>query len=138
MSDVKRCEELERKLRYIESECVKTDIVAAGCGHDEVDAPAPREVAEIESNISEVETNIRESGDNLGSLMSVFDDSKLLFILIISRRNKHELIEIMNVLTKSEEFWNMNLELATENGIGKSIGNQNELGEPSNRKKNKV
>ena len=103
MSDVKRCEELERKLRYIESECVKTDIVAAGCGHDEVDAPAPREVAEIESNISEVETNIRESGDNLGSLMSVFDDSKL-FILIISRRNKHELIEIMNVLTKSEEF----------------------------------
>ena len=51
-------------------------MVAAGCGHDEVDAPAPREVAEIESNISEVETNIRESGDNLGSLMSVFDDSE--------------------------------------------------------------
>ena len=47
MSDVKRCEELERKLRYIESECVKTDIVAAGCGYDEADAPALREVAEI-------------------------------------------------------------------------------------------
>ena len=49
VSDLKRCEEL----RYIESEYVKTDIVAAGCGYDEGGDPAPREVAEEFWNIHE-------------------------------------------------------------------------------------
>ena len=69
VSDVKRCEELERKLRYIEAEITKNDIGTAACGYDEVDAPVPREVVELETNIGDTEANIRESAENLASLM---------------------------------------------------------------------
>ena len=45
-----------------------------------------------------MEESVRESGNNLAALV----------------RNKHELVEIRNVLTKSETFWESN-ELVEEN-----------------------
>ena len=45
-----------------------------------------------------MEESVRESGTNLAALV----------------RNKHELVEIRNVLTKSETFWESN-ELVEEN-----------------------
>ena len=53
----------------------------------------------------QVEESVRESGNNYAALV----------------RNKHELVEIRNVLAKSETFWESN-ELVEENfGIGGGI-----------------
>ena len=42
---------------------------------------------------------------------------QMLSYLCDLRKNKHELIEIRNVLTKSEEFWQMNQLELPEGGI---------------------
>ena len=41
----------------------------ANCSYDEVDAPPPREVMELEASISSVEENIREVSGNYETLM---------------------------------------------------------------------
>ena len=69
VSDVRRCEEIERQLRYVECEVAKEDIAVTNCSYDEVDAPAPREILQIESDIAATEESIKQSGDNLATLM---------------------------------------------------------------------
>lgn len=69
VSDVKRCEEVERKLRFIESEIAKEEIGVAGCGFEEVDAPAQRESIELETSVGTLEENIREVANNYAALM---------------------------------------------------------------------
>ena len=69
MSDVKRCEEVERKLRFIEAEVAKEEIGVASCGFEEVDAPAQRESIELETTVGALEENIREVGNNYVALM---------------------------------------------------------------------
>ena len=69
MSDVKRCEEVERKLRFIEAEVAKEEIGVASCGFAEVDAPAQRESIELETSVGTLEENIREVANNYAALM---------------------------------------------------------------------
>lgn len=47
MSEVRRCDEMERKLRYIEKEIKKDSIPILNTG-DNPDAPAPREMIDLE------------------------------------------------------------------------------------------
>jgi len=47
VSEVRRCDEMERKLRYIEREIKKDKIPVLDLG-DNPDAPAPREMIDLE------------------------------------------------------------------------------------------
>ena len=66
---MKRCEEVERKLRFIESEIVREDIEISSCSFEEVDAPTQRESLEMETSVGVIEENIREVGNNFAALM---------------------------------------------------------------------
>lgn len=66
---MKRCEEVERKLRFIESEIVREDIEISSCSFEEVDAPTQRESLEMETSVGVIEENIREVGNNFATLM---------------------------------------------------------------------
>lgn len=50
VSEVRRCDEMERKLRYIEKEIKKDKIPVLDTG-DNPDAPAPREMIDLEVSI---------------------------------------------------------------------------------------
>jgi len=92
VGDVKRCEEIERKLRYIESEIVREKIEILEDPTNATPAPAPREVTDLETNVTTIEENLKEVSDNFVSLM----------------KNHLELTEIKNMLSKAEVFLNAN------------------------------
>jgi len=101
VGEVKRCEEMERKLRYIETEIVKEQLEVT----EEADltraAPAPREMVELEANLTTIDANLREVNVNYVAL----------------RRNHLELTELKNMLRKTEVFLSgqqFNLPEATE------------------------
>jgi len=87
VAEVKRCEEMERKLRYIESEIVKEQLAVAEEA-SERRAPAPREMVELEANLKTVEENLREVNTNFKAL----------------RKNNLELTELKNMLVKADGF----------------------------------
>lgn len=92
VSEVKRCEEMERKLRYIETEIVKDEIPINEESKDSIQAPAPREMTELEANLTTIESNLREVNTNYVAL----------------RKNHLELSELKNMLNKTEVFLSEN------------------------------
>jgi len=92
VGEVKRCEEMERKLRFVETEIVKEKIVIAEESEANVPAPAPREMVELESSLTTIETNLKEVNTNYVAL----------------RKNHLELTELKNMLNKTEVFLSEN------------------------------
>ena len=68
VGEVKRCEEMERKLRYVETEIVKEKIVIAEESEGNIPAPAPREIVELEASLTTIENNLREVNTNYVAL----------------------------------------------------------------------
>ena len=68
VNEVKRCEEMERILRYVETEIVKESIVITEVSEDAITAPAPREMVELETNLTKNETDLREVNSNYVAL----------------------------------------------------------------------
>ena len=68
VSEVKRCEEMERVLRFVESEAIKERIDITEQREENISAPAPREMVELESNLNTIETNLREVNSNFVAL----------------------------------------------------------------------
>ena len=68
VGEVKRCEEMERKLRYVETEIVKEKIVIAEEREENIPAPAPREMIELEANLTTIENNLKEVNTNYVAL----------------------------------------------------------------------
>lgn len=68
VSEVKRCEEMERVLRFVETEALKEKIAIAEQREENISAPAPREMVELESNLTTVETNLKEVNTNYVAL----------------------------------------------------------------------
>jgi V-type H+-transporting ATPase subunit a len=92
VGEVKRCEEMERKLRYVETEIVKEKIKIAEESEENVPAPAPREMIELEASLTTIENNLREVNTNYVAL----------------RKNHLELSELKNMLSKTEVFLSEN------------------------------
>ena len=59
---------MERKLRYIETEIVKDEIPINEESKDSIQAPAPREMTELEANLTTIESNLREVNTNYVAL----------------------------------------------------------------------
>lgn len=88
VNEVRRCDELERKLRYIEAEIVKDGVSVPEI--DEIPkAPNPREIIDLEANLEKTENEIMELSQNAVNL-------KLNFL---------ELTEMRHVLEKTEGFF---------------------------------
>lgn len=88
VSEVRRCEEMERRLRYIGTE-VKKDNVAVPELREMPIAPNPREIINLEANIERTENEIQEMSHNAVNL----------------RSNYMELTELKHVLEKTDAFF---------------------------------
>lgn len=89
VGEVKRCEELERKLRFVEKEILREQLDIPEADASEIPAPAPREMMiELESSLSNIEHNLSEVNTNFVAL----------------RNNHLELNELKSMLNKTESF----------------------------------
>lgn len=97
VNEVRRCDEMERKLRYIEVEVRKDDVHIPDV-QELPKAPNPREIIDLEAHLEKTEGEIKELSDSAVSLMSNF----------------LELTELKKVLEKTEPFF---LEQEETNGL---------------------
>ncbi|XP_077101298.1 V-type proton ATPase 116 kDa subunit a 1 isoform X1 [Siphateles boraxobius] len=88
VKEVKKCEEMERILRYLEKEMVKSNIVIAATKEKEM-VPCPRDVLELESTFEKLEQELREINCNHDTL----------------RQNLIELMDIDSLLRMTEDFF---------------------------------
>lgn len=88
VSEVRRCDELERKLRYIEAE-VNKDKVPIPESTVAPNAPNPREIIDLETQLERTESEILELSHNAVNLKS----------------NYLELTELRHVLEKTHSFF---------------------------------
>ncbi|CAH0553359.1 unnamed protein product [Brassicogethes aeneus] len=89
VNEVRRCDEMERKLRYIESE-VKKDNVNIPDVTELPKAPIPREIINLEAHLEKTEGDIKELSESAINL----------------KVNYLDLTELKHVLEKTQTFFN--------------------------------
>ncbi|XP_058453384.1 V-type proton ATPase 116 kDa subunit a 1-like [Malaya genurostris] len=89
VSEVRRCDEMERKLRYVNAEVKKDNIKVADIYEDLPQAPNPREIIDLEAHLEKTENEIMELSQNAVNLKS----------------NYLELTELKNVLERTNGFF---------------------------------
>uniref|UniRef100_A0A8C2KQK5 V-type proton ATPase subunit a n=1 Tax=Cyprinus carpio TaxID=7962 RepID=A0A8C2KQK5_CYPCA len=94
VKEVKKCEEMERILRYLEKEMVKSNIEIAATKEKEM-VPCARDVLELESTFEKLEQELREINRNHATL----------------RQNLIELMDIDSLLRMTEDFFEEVLEI---------------------------
>ncbi|XP_076435135.1 V-type proton ATPase 116 kDa subunit a 1-like isoform X2 [Babylonia areolata] len=88
VNEVRRCEEMERKLRYAEKEIIKEKLKIADYGENPK-APAPKEMVDLETTFEKIEGELREVNTNNEAL----------------KKNFQELSELKEVMTKTQLFF---------------------------------
>ncbi|KAK7789681.1 hypothetical protein R5R35_011447 [Gryllus longicercus] len=88
VNEVRRCDELERKLRYIRAELLKDGVTAPDSG-EPPRAPIPREIIDLEARLEKTESEVLELSHNAVNLKS----------------NYLELTELRHVLERAEDFF---------------------------------
>ncbi|CRL05231.1 CLUMA_CG018059, isoform A [Clunio marinus] len=88
VNEVRRCDEMERKLRYLEKEIKKDGIPMLDTG-DSPEAPQPREMIDLEATFEKLENELREVNQNAEAL----------------KRNYLELTELKHILRKTQVFF---------------------------------
>ncbi|XP_055908648.1 V-type proton ATPase 116 kDa subunit a 1 isoform X1 [Eupeodes corollae] len=88
VNEVRRCDEMERKLRYLEKEIKKDGIPMLDTG-DSPEAPQPREMIDLEATFEKLENELREVNQNAEAL----------------KRNFLELTELKHILRKTQVFF---------------------------------
>ncbi|CAE1280311.1 ATPeV0A [Acanthosepion pharaonis] len=88
VNEVRRCEEMERKLRFLEKEIKKDAIPMLDTG-DNPDAPVPREMIDLEATFEKLENEMKEVNANAEAL----------------KRNFLELTELKHILRKTQNFF---------------------------------
>lgn len=89
VNEVRRCDEMERKLRYIENEVNKDKVAIPDMVGELPRAPNPREIIDLEAHLEKTENEILELSQNSVSLKSNF----------------LELTELRQVLEKTQSFF---------------------------------
>lgn len=88
VNEVRRCDEMERKLRYLEKEIKKDSIPMLDTGENP-DAPQPREMIDLEATFEKLESELREVNSNYEAL----------------KRNFLDLTELRHILRKTQVFF---------------------------------
>lgn len=88
VNEIRRCEEMERKLRFLEKEINKDGIPMLNTG-DNPEAPAPREMIDLEATYEKLENEMKEVNSNSEAL----------------KRNFLELTELKHILRKTQTFF---------------------------------
>ncbi|XP_043512833.1 V-type proton ATPase 116 kDa subunit a1 isoform X2 [Frieseomelitta varia] len=89
VNEVRRCDEMERKLRYIEAEVKKDGVMIIDDLTELPRAPNPRMIIDLEAHLEETENDILELSQNAVNLKS----------------NYLELTELRHVLEKTQVFF---------------------------------
>jgi len=88
VNEVRRCDEMERKLRFLEKEIKKDEIPMLDTG-DCPEAPQPREMVDLEAQFEKLEHELKEVNQNSEAL----------------KRNYLELTELKHILRKASQFF---------------------------------
>lgn len=103
VNEVRRCDEMERKLRFLEKEIKKDEIPMLDTG-DSPDAPQPREMIDLEATFEKLEHELREVNQNAEAL----------------KRNFLELTELKHILRKTQQFFD------EQEGLEQEVVGQNQ------------
>ncbi|XP_039445165.1 V-type proton ATPase 116 kDa subunit a 1-like isoform X2 [Culex pipiens pallens] len=109
VSEVRRCDEMERKLRYVEAEVKKDNVKIPDIYEELPRAPNPREIIDLEAHLEKTESEIMELSQNAVNLKS----------------NYLELTELKHVLERTQGFF------FEQEGSGDTFRN-NIIDDPSN------
>lgn len=115
MNNIMTCDELERKIRYIEKEMKKNDIKCEEVvNQDAIKAPYPRDMVDLEARLEKTENELLELSHNELNLA----------------QNYIELTELQLVLESANNFFTdkevMNLDVSNGNGIDEGTHQQRE------------
>ena len=88
VNEVRRCDEMERKLRFLEKEIKKDEIPMLDTG-DSPEAPQPREMIDLEATFEKLEHELKEVNQNAEAL----------------KKNFLELTELKHILRKTQQFF---------------------------------
>lgn len=88
VTEVSRCDNMERSLRYLEIEMKREQLLLADTG-EHVDAAEPRDMINLEATFEKLENELREVNQNAGAL----------------KKNLMELTELKHVLLEAQVFF---------------------------------
>uniref|UniRef100_H2ZFV9 V-type proton ATPase subunit a n=1 Tax=Ciona savignyi TaxID=51511 RepID=H2ZFV9_CIOSA len=94
VNEVRRCDDMERKLRFLEKE-VKKDNLAIDDTGENPPAPLPREMIDMENKFDKLETEMKSVNSNQEAL----------------KKNFLELTELKHILRKTQQFFEQCLQI---------------------------
>lgn len=105
VNEVRRCEELERKLRYLESEISKDHDVKLTEVDEICEAPKAKEMIDLETVLEQLEHDLIEVNSNKDAL----------------KKNYLELQELRHILTKATTFFEEQDRIQNNDGLGNTV-----------------
>lgn len=108
-SEIRRCEEMERKITYIRRELTKDEVVTPDLWDNIPRTPNSREIIDLEAALEKTENEISELSENTQALL----------------QNFMELTELRCVLEKTQGFFTDKSAAQNLEGTGGDPGNEN-------------
>ncbi|XP_019950279.1 V-type proton ATPase 116 kDa subunit a isoform X1 [Paralichthys olivaceus] len=88
VNEVRRCEEMDRKLRFVEKEIKKANITIIDTGENP-EVPFPRDMIDLEATFEKLENELKEINTNQEAL----------------KKNYLELTELKHILRRTQQFF---------------------------------
>uniref|UniRef100_H3D2B7 V-type proton ATPase subunit a n=1 Tax=Tetraodon nigroviridis TaxID=99883 RepID=H3D2B7_TETNG len=88
VNEVRRCEEMDRKLRFVEKEIKKAEIPIVDTGENP-EVPFPRDMIDLEASFEKLENELKEINTNQEAL----------------KKNFLELTELKHILRRTQQFF---------------------------------